>query len=157
MHRHNDTNPITQLSSIKLFHNTNSTKSFPVLRLLIMQAAFPSTAMKKYQLCTNGWPHQPTQIATKCKMATTTFTNLWEMCTDLQESIKISRIKNTVPHIFHPFTAWEMSYLDSILFVGDEVDARLHSGISTLSQYLFLQSIDICNKIKQVRLLLYCK
>lgn len=26
-----------------------------------------------------------------------------------------------------------ISYLDSILFVGDEVDACLHSGISTLS------------------------
>lgn len=39
-----------------------------------------------------------------------------------------------------------VSYLYSILFIGDEVDACLHSGISALSQDLFLQSVDICGK-----------
>lgn len=36
------------------------------------------------------------------------------------------------------------AYLDSIFFVGYEVDARLHSGKSTFPQYLFLKSVDIC-------------
>lgn len=39
-----------------------------------------------------------------------------------------------------------LSYLYSILFIGDEVDACLHSGISAFSQDLFLQSVDICGK-----------
>lgn len=37
----------------------------------------------------------------------------------------------------------KQAYLDSIFLVCYEVDACLHSGISTFSQYLFLQSVDI--------------
>lgn len=36
------------------------------------------------------------------------------------------------------------NYLNSIFFVGDEIDARLHSGISTLAQNLILEPVDIC-------------
>ncbi len=46
----------------------------------------------------------------------------------------------------HPLSVREdsLAYLNSIFLVGDEVDACLHSGISALSQYLLLQSVDIC-------------
>lgn len=39
--------------------------------------------------------------------------------------------------------AWETSYLHSIFFISDEVDAGLYSCISPLSKNLWLQAVDI--------------
>lgn len=43
----------------------------------------------------------------------------------------------------HIFSNGTYAYLDSIFLVRYEVDACLHPGISTFSQHLFLQSVDI--------------
>lgn len=48
--------------------------------------------------------------------------------------------------LFESGSEGRRAYLDSIFFIGYEVDARLHSGISTFSQDLLLKSVDICRK-----------
>ena len=37
-----------------------------------------------------------------------------------------------------------LAHLDSILLVGDEVDAGLHTGMGTLPKHVLLQLVDIC-------------